>query len=95
MPTPRTLSRSLAYFSAKGLREAVEAAYQAELPRRSGWVWVALDAHQLPYWGRGQKEWFPKGWSGSHGRRLRGYRLYLAVDTETGQILTYLVARGG
>ena len=87
LPTPRTLSRSLAYFSAKGVREAVEAAYQAELPHRShprGRVWVALDAHQLPDWGRGQKQRFQKGWSGSHGRRLRGYRLYLAVDTETG-----------
>lgn len=95
LPTSRTLSRSLAYFPAKGVREAVEAAYQAELPRRSGRVWVAIDAHQLPYWGRGQKQRFQKGWSGSHGRRLRGYRLYLAVDTETGQIITYLVTRGG
>jgi hypothetical protein len=95
VPTPRTLDRSLAYFPAKEVRGAVEAAYQAELPRRSGRVWVAIDAHQLPYWGRGQKQRFPKGWSGSHGRRLRGYRLYLAVDTDTGQILTYLVARGG
>ena len=98
LPTPKTLSRSLAYFPAKAVREAVEAAYQAsqaELPHRSGRVWVALDAHQLPYWGRGQKERFEKGWSGSHGRRLRGYRLYLAVDTETGQIITYLLARGG
>ena len=95
VPTPRTLYRSLAYFPAKEMRGAVEAAYQAELPRRSGQVWVALDAHQLPYWGRGQKQRFQKGWSGSHGRRLRGYRLYLAVDTETGQIITYLMARGG
>ena len=95
VPTPRTLYRSLAYFPAKGVREAVETAYQAELPHRSGRVWVALDAHQLPYWGRGQKQRLQKGWSGSHGRRLRGYRLYLAVDTETGQIITYLVARGG
>ena len=95
LPTPRTLYRSLAYFAAKGVREAVEAAYQAELPHRSGRVWGAIDAHHLPYWGRGQTQRFQKGWSGSHGRRLRGYRLYLAVDTETGQILTYLVARGG
>jgi hypothetical protein len=95
VPTPRTLYRSLAYFPAKAVREAVEAAYRAELPRRSGRVWVAIDAHQLPYWGRGRKERFQKGWSGSHGRRLRGYRLYLAVDTDTGQIITYLLARGG
>ena len=95
MPTPRTLYRSLTYFPAKELRGAVETAYQAELPRRSGRVWVALDAHHLPYWGRGQKERFEKGWSGSPGRRLHGYRLYLAVDTATGQIITYLLARGG
>ncbi len=95
LPTPRTLSRSLDYFSAKSVRAAVEAAYQAELPRRSGRVWVALDAHQLPYWGRTHKERFQKGWSGSHSRRLRGYRLYLAVDTDTGQIITYLLVRGG
>ena len=35
-----------------------------------------------------------KGWSGSHSRRLRGYRLDLAVDTDTGQIITFVVARG-
>ena len=56
---------------------------------------MAIDAHQLPYWGRSQKQRFQKGWSGSHGRRLRGYRLSLAVDTDTGQIISYLVARGG
>ncbi len=95
LPTPRTLYRSLDYFSAKSVRAAVEAAYQAELPRRSGRVWVAIDAHQLPYWGRAQKERFQKGWSGSHSRRLRGYRLDLAVDTDTGQIITYLLVRGG
>ena len=94
LPTPRTLYRSLDYFPAKAVRQAVEAAYRAELPRRSGRVWVAIDAHQLPYWGRGQKARFQKGWSGSHSRRLRGYRLYLAVDTDTGQIITYLLARG-
>ena len=37
---------------------------------------------------------FLKGWSGSHSRRLRGYRLYLAVDTDTGQVITFLLARG-
>jgi hypothetical protein len=37
---------------------------------------------------------FQKGWSGSHSRRLRGYRVYLAVDTSTGQIITFLLTRG-
>jgi hypothetical protein len=94
LPSAETLRRSLAYFPAQALRQAVEAAYLAELPRRRGRVWAALDAHQLPYWGRGQKERLSKGWSGSHGRALRGYRLYLAVDTETGQIITFLLVRG-
>jgi hypothetical protein len=94
-PTARTLLRSVAYFAAHDVRRAVEASYRAELPRRSGRVWAALDAHQLPYWGRGKPERFGKGWSGSHSRRLRGYRLYLAVDAETGQVITSLLARGG
>ena len=88
LPVPKTLYRSLAYFPAKAVREAVEAAYQAEVPHRRGRVWVAIDAHQLPYWGRGQKQRFQKGWSGSYARRLRGYWLYLAVDSETGQLIT-------
>src|SRR5262245_21286891 len=75
LPAPETLRRGLAAFSPKGLRHAVEAAYRAEWPRRSGRVWVALDAHQVPYWGRGQRDRFGKGWAGNHGRRLRGYRL--------------------
>ena len=94
LPCARTLRRSLARFSTKGVRAAVEAAYQAELPQRVGRVWAALDAHQIPYWGRGQTGRFQKGWSGSHGRSLRGYRLFLAVDTDTGQIITFLLARG-
>lgn len=94
LPTPKTLSRSLSYFSAKAVRAAVEAAYQAELPRRAGRVWAAVDAHQIPYWGRGKLNQFQKGWSGTHSRRLRGYRLYLAVDTDTGQIITFVLARG-
>jgi hypothetical protein len=94
-PTARTLLRSPSYFSAHGVRRAVEASYRAELPRRGGRVWAALDAHQLPYWGRGKPDRFEKGWSGSHGRRLRGYRLYLAVDGDTGQVITYALARGG
>jgi Transposase DDE domain len=93
-PSARTLHRSLAYFSAKAVRQAVEAAYQAELPRRSGRVWAAVDAHQVPYWGRGKLDRFEKGWSGSHGRRLRGYRLYLAVDHDTGQVITFALTRG-
>lgn len=94
LPCARTLRRSLAYFPAKAVRGAVEAAYRAELPRRAGRVWAAVDAHQIPYWGRGKVERFQKGWSGSRSRRLRGYRLYLAVDSETGQVITFLLARG-
>jgi hypothetical protein len=94
LPTAETLRRSLAYFPAQALRHAVEAAYLAELPRRTGRVWAALDAHQLPYWGRGQLGHLRKGWSGSHSRCLRGYRLYLAVDTDTGQVITYVLLRG-
>ena len=94
LPTAETLRRSLAYFPAQALRHAVETAYLAELPRRSGRVWAALDAHQLPYWGRGQAGRLRKGWSGSHSRCLRGYRLYLAVDTNTGQVITYVLLRG-
>jgi hypothetical protein len=94
LPSPRTLYRSLGRYSAKGVRAAVEAAYLAALPHRAGRVWAALDAHQLPYWGRTKLDWFQKGWSGSHSRRLRGYRLYLAVDTDTGQVITFVLARG-
>jgi len=94
-PTARTLLRSLRSFSAHGVRRAVEASYLAEVPRRGGRVWAALDAHQIPYWGRGKPDRFEKGWSGNHSRRLRGYRLFLAVDTDTGQVITYLLARGG
>jgi hypothetical protein len=94
LPTPRTLSRSLAYFPAQALRAAVEASYLAELPRRSGRIWAALDAHHLPYWGRGKTSRFTTGWAGALNRCLRGYRLYLAVDTETGQIITFVLLRG-
>jgi Transposase DDE domain len=94
LPTAQTLHRSLSYFSAKAVRAAVEAAYLAGLPRRAGRVWAALDAHQVPYWGRGQLGRFEKGRSGTHSRRLRGYRLYLAVDTATGQVITFVLARG-
>ena len=94
LPTAQTLHRSLGYFSVKAVRAAVEAAYLAGLPRRAGRVWAAVDAHQVPYWGRGQLDRFEKGWSGTHSRRLRGYRLYLAVDTATGQVITFVLARG-
>lgn len=94
LPSATTLSRGLTRFPATAIRAVVEAAYQADLPRRTGRVWAALDAHQVPYWGRGQTGRFQKGWSGSHGRSLRGYRLFLAVDTDTGQIITFLLARG-
>ncbi|MFL5337252.1 MAG: transposase [Geminicoccaceae bacterium] len=95
LPCPRTLQRSLARFAARDVRRAVEAAYLAGLPYRTGRVWAAIDAHQLPYWGRGKLARFQKGWAGAQGRPLRGYRLYLAVDTDTGQVITYLLARGG
>lgn len=39
LPCAKTLSRSLTRLAAKDLRAAVDAAYQAELPRRSGRVW--------------------------------------------------------
>ena len=94
LPHARTLLRSLRYFPAHAVRAAVEASYQAELPHHPGRVWAAVDAHQIPYWGRGRTHRFQKGWSGSHNRRLRGYRLYLAVDTTTGQVITFLLARG-
>ena len=61
LPDPRTLHRSLAHFAAHDVRAAVEAAYLAELPRRTGRVWAAIDAHQVPYWGRGKPGRFQKG----------------------------------
>jgi hypothetical protein len=94
LPTAEALRRSLRYFPAQAVRRAVETAYLAELPRRAGRVWAALDAHQVPYWGRAQWVRLRKGWSGSRNRALRGYRLYLAVDTATGQVITYVLLRG-
>ena len=94
LPTPRTLYRSLAYYSAHALRQAVQDAYLATLPHRTGKIWVAVDTHQIPYWGRGKLTQFQEGWSGSHSRRLRGYRVLLAVDTDTGAIITFLLVRG-
>jgi hypothetical protein len=94
LPAPETLRRGLSAFSTKGVREAVEAAYRAELPRRAGRVWAALDAHQVPYWGRSQQDRFGKGWAGNHGRRVRGDRLYLAVDCATGQVIPFVLAPG-
>lgn len=94
LPCAKTLRRSLSRLATTDVRAAVEAAYQAELPHRTGRVWAALDAHQVPYWGRGKTRRFAKGWSGSHGRSLRGYRLFLAIDTDTGQVITFLLAHG-
>jgi hypothetical protein len=37
---------------------------------------------------------FAKGWSGSRGRSPRGYRLFLAVDTDTGRVIICLLALG-
>jgi hypothetical protein len=50
LPCGRTLRRSLRSFPAHAVRASVEAAYRAELPHRTGRVWVAIDAHQVPYW---------------------------------------------
>jgi hypothetical protein len=94
LPCAMTVSRSLRRFPAKAVRAAVEAAYLAEWPRRTGRVWASVDSHQVPYWGRGRKARFHKGWSGNHGRALRGYRLFLAVDTDTGQVITFALADG-
>ncbi len=94
LPTPQTLHRSLAYFAAHDVRAAREAAYRAELARRPGRIWAALDAHQLPYWGRTHRDRLRKGWSGEHNRALRGYRLYLAVDTDTGPVITFVLLCG-
>src|SRR5579884_1989480 len=94
LPTPRSLYRSLASFSAHALRQAVQDASLATLSHRTGKVWVAVDTQQIPYWGRGKLIQFQKGWSGSHSRRLRGYRVLLAVDTDTGAIITFVLVRG-
>jgi hypothetical protein len=94
LPCDQTLYRSLAYFSAKALRRAVEESYLHSRSVLPGRVWAAVDTHQVPYWGRGKLTQFQKGWSGSHSRRLRGYRLLLAIDTETGQVITFALARG-
>lgn len=94
IPSDQTLYRSLAYFSAHALRAAVEETYLRSRAAVPGRVWVAVDTHQVPYWGRGKLTQFQKGWSGSHSRRLRGYPVLLAVDTETGQVITFALARG-
>jgi hypothetical protein len=94
-PNSSPLLRSLRYFSAHDLRHAVQTSYTATLEQRSGRIWVSLDSHQIPYYGRQQRDQFQRGWAGQHGRALRGYRLYLAVDTATGQSITFLLVRGG
>src|SRR3712207_8922477 len=48
----------------------------------------------FPYTTLFRSERFRKGWSGSRSRRLRGYRLSLAVDTDTGQVITFVLTRG-
>jgi hypothetical protein len=48
----------------------------------------------VPSWGRGKPDRFSKGWSGNHSRRLRGYRLFLAVDADPGQVITFALTRG-
>ena len=71
LPCPRTLRRSAGHFAAHYVRRAVEAADLAELPCRAGRVWAAVDAHQLPYCGRGKPERYQQGWAGAQGRPLR------------------------
>jgi len=94
-PSLSTLVRSLHYFAAHDLRQAVQDSYLATLEDRPGRIWVSLDSHQVPYYGRQRRDQFQKGWAGQHGRALRGYRLFLAVDTGTGQLITFLLLRGG
>jgi Protein of unknown function (DUF3995) len=51
------------------------------------------DAYLAPLPHRtGKLQQFQQGWSGSHSRRLRGYRVLLAVDT--GAIITFVLVRG-
>ena len=47
LPCPKTLHRSLDHCAAHDMRAAVEAAYLAELPRRTGRVWAAIAAHRM------------------------------------------------
>lgn len=93
LPCSKTLARSLHRFPVRALRQALEAQYLATVPRRSR-RWVALDTHQLPFWGRVLAARFRRGWSGARSRSLRGYRLAVAVDTHTGQVVSMLVVRG-
>jgi hypothetical protein len=94
-PSTSTLLRALRHFSAHAVRRAVETSYLATLEGSCGRLWVSLDSHQMPYYGRLRRDQFLKGWSGNHSRALRGYRLYLAVDVNTGQVVTFMLVRGG
>jgi hypothetical protein len=94
-PSTSTLLRALCHFSAHAVRRAVETSYLATLEGSCGRLWVSLDSHQMPYYGRLRRDQFLKGWSGNHSRALRGYRLYLAVEVNTGQVVTFLLVRGG
>src|SRR5437879_2928394 len=60
LPSDQTRSRSLAYFSAKALRRAVEEAYLQSRSPVPGRVGVEIDTHQVPYWGRGKLGQFQK-----------------------------------
>lgn len=95
LPSATTLYRSLGRFSVHGIRAAVQAACVTDWQRRAGRIWVTLDSHERPYRGRRKRDRFEKGWAGNHGRRLRDDRLFLAIDTMTGQVVTYLLVRGG
>jgi hypothetical protein len=94
LPRARTVRRGLARPAAGDVRAAVEAAYRAELPRRAGRVWAALDAHRVPHRGRGKPARVATGWSGSHGRSPRGYRPALAAATDAGRVIPFPLARG-
>ncbi len=92
-PCPKTLHRSLGYFARTTCARRSRAAYLAELSAPA-WASGRPSTPTNCPTGPRQADRFQKGWAGQ-GRPLRGYRLYLAVDTDTGQIITYALARGG
>jgi hypothetical protein len=77
------------------VRRAGEASYLATPADRCGRVWVSMDAHQIAYHGRVRRDQSQEGRAGNHGRALRGYRLDLVADVQTGQIVTFRLVRGG
>lgn len=93
LPCSKTLARSLSRCAVRPIRRALEDQYLTTVPKHDR-RWVALDTHQVPFWGRILANRFRRGWSGARSRSLRGYRLVLAVDTHTGHVITLLVVRG-